>query len=752
MKKYLVGTFYSLPVQLFLLHFRKYQVFLLFWYIMFATVNGSFMNTYGANSLFLAPEYLGKVNFLSTAIVGISISIFIMSWNITTFILHGKHIKFLATTAQPFLKYCINNGVFPFIFLIFYLVEAIAFDKNRQLLNTGEILMLISGFIAGFGLSIIIAFVYFFSADRTIYRGMATIIHHANEHYERAPELSPQYRQRGDLRVDWFLSATLNLRKPRDVRHYSPMFLDTIFKRHHIAAVLSIFVAFVFLLVTGFFMDNRIFQIPAAASVTIFFAVLIAVAGAFSVFLRNWSVFLLLVLYFGLNWLYQNNMLDIRNKAYGLNYTNLDKRPEYTRESLLALASEENIEADKKAFIRILENWKARQQEEKPVMYMINVSGGGNRSATFTMNILQHLDSLLKGELMKRTVLINGSSGGMLGAAYFRELYRQKLNGKNINLMDKSYVNDISKDLLNPLFSSFVTRDLTAPAQRFFVGPYSYIKDRGYSFEQRFNDNTHGYLNYRLRDYVGPEARAEIPLMFFNSVITRDGRKLLISTHPARFFMKINYSDEVKVSADPDIVDYVSFFENQNPYNLRILSALRMNATFPYILPNVWLPSTPVVDVMDAGLRDNFGIENTLRFIEVFKDWLKKNTSKVVILQIRDRPVINWENPETKPTVLSWLTQPLTLLQNNWFRIQDYYQADQISYANEAYSDSLYRISFQYAPAKKDANASLSFHLTTSEKQDIARAINDTFNQVSFKRLLKITKPKEGKPGTANKK
>ena len=112
MKKYLVGTFYSLPVQLFLLHFRKYQVFLVFWYILFSTVNGSFMNTYGANSLFLAPEYLGNVNFLSATIVGVSVSIFIMSWNITTFILHGKHIKFLATTAQPFLKYCINNGFF----------------------------------------------------------------------------------------------------------------------------------------------------------------------------------------------------------------------------------------------------------------------------------------------------------------------------------------------------------------------------------------------------------------------------------------------------------------------------------------------------------------------------------------------------------------------------------------------------------------------------------------------------------------
>ncbi len=307
-----------------------------------------------------------------------------------------------------------------------------------------------------------------------------------------------------------------------------------------------------------------------------FVAIPIAVAGAFSVFMRNWSVFLLLILYIGLNYLYQNNKLDFRNKAYGLNYNNTDERPKYDHESILKIASEENIEADKKAFIKILNNWKARQTSPLPVMYIINVSGGGNRSATFTMNILQRLDSLLQGQLMKKTFLINGSSGGMLGAAYFRELYRRKMKGAPINLQNKEFVNDISKDLLNPLFSSFVARDLTAPAQRFSVGPYSYIKDRGYSFEQRFNDNTHGLLNYRLRDYVGPEGRGEIPLMFFNSVISRDGRKLLISTHPARFFMKINFSENIAAQTDPDIIDYVSLFEKQDPYNLRILSALRM--------------------------------------------------------------------------------------------------------------------------------------------------------------------------------
>ena len=147
MRKYLIGIWFSLPIQLFLLHFRKYQIFLVFWYILFETVAGKFMSSYGAISLFLAPEYLGNVSFFSSAIVGVAIGVFVMSWNITTFILHSKLISFLATTAQPFLKYCINNAIIPLVFLVFYLVEAVSYERLEEYNSITDILVLISGFL-----------------------------------------------------------------------------------------------------------------------------------------------------------------------------------------------------------------------------------------------------------------------------------------------------------------------------------------------------------------------------------------------------------------------------------------------------------------------------------------------------------------------------------------------------------------------------------------------------------------------------
>ena len=219
--------------------------------------------------------------------------------------------------------------------------------------------------------------------------------------------------------------------------HYTQEFIDSIFKRHHFAAIILVFAAFAFLVILGFFLEQPFFQIPAAASITIFFSILIGVAGAFSYFLQSWSVPYLIALILLLNLFYKLDWIDPRNKAYGLNYTNREERPSYSKESLLALASKENVEADKKNMITILENWKKNQDSDRPMLVLINTSGGGHRSATFTMSVLQHLDSITNGTIMKKAFLISGASGGMIGAAYFRELYLQRSKGKNIRLQEK---------------------------------------------------------------------------------------------------------------------------------------------------------------------------------------------------------------------------------------------------------------------------------------------------------------------------
>ena len=159
---YLRGIFYSLPVQLLFLHFRKYQILLVFWVVLFAVVNGSLMKSFGAHALFLAPEYLGNVNALSTAIVGAAIGVFIMCWNITTFILFSHHFTFLAATQYPFVKYCVNNSVIPVSFLSFFLIKSYSFAHYKELIPNIEFIFLTLGFLVGLLLILTISFFYFF--------------------------------------------------------------------------------------------------------------------------------------------------------------------------------------------------------------------------------------------------------------------------------------------------------------------------------------------------------------------------------------------------------------------------------------------------------------------------------------------------------------------------------------------------------------------------------------------------------------
>jgi hypothetical protein len=741
MMRALRSIYFFFPVQLLLLHIKKFQVLLIFWLILFSTLDGGFMRAYGAAALFLSPEYLGDVSAVSTALVGFATGIFIMSWNITTFILFSRHFRFLATTGKPFLKYCINNSILPLIFLIFYFVKALQFSIERELLPISSVLWLSAGFLFGFGLVILASLYYFFRADKTIIRRMTPVISNPKLFKSQFSKEEVKLNESRLMHVKWYLNSPTTIRKTRDVAHYSKSFIDSIFNRHHIAAVLCIFMAFIFLIVVGFFMDSRYFQLPAAASILVFFAILISLSGAFSYFLQSWSIPILVVLFFILNLLYQYSVIDPTNKAYGLNYNETEDRPLYDRQTLLDLCSDRNVAHDRANMLAILEKWKARQSSPKPVLFLVNSSGGGSRSATFTMSILQRLDSLSGGQLMRKTFLMTGASGGMLGAAYFRELSRRRDAGdRSIDLQDRRYIDDISGDLLNTLFSSFVARDLASPAQKFTVDGHEYVKDRGFAFEQKLDQNTHGMLNRQLKDLVPDEAAARMPLLLFNPVITRDSRALVISTQPVSFLMRPRFDSTRIPSMDPDAVDFAALFAKQEPMNLRLLTALRMNATFPYVLPNVWLPSRPVIDVMDAGFRDNFGEMNAIRFLNAFREWLKENTSGVVLLQIRDRKTGGWENPYESNDITEIITKPLLLLQDNWYKMQEYNQDDLLSLAQTGMGFSFRKLVFEYVPRTEDAGAALNFHLTKQEKLNITGSLDNSDNQRAFQQFLTVAR------------
>ncbi|HEY1021970.1 MAG TPA: hypothetical protein VGE06_06640, partial [Flavisolibacter sp.] len=165
---------------------------------------------------------------------------------------------------------------------------------------------------------------------------------------------------------------------------------------------------------------------------------------------------------------------------------------------------------------------------------------------------------------------------------------------------------------------------------------------------------------------------------------------------------------------------------------------LRMNATFPVVLPNVWMPTEPVIDVMDGGLRDNFGVETSMRFLGHLQDWIQKNTRGVMLVQIRDRMDGGWESPYAFDDLVQNATKPFFLLQHNWYKMMEYYQKDMITYFSNTAPFPVHNITFQYIPRKEEHKAALSFHLTRQEKLDIAGSLQWEHNQQSFSRVMNL--------------
>ncbi len=156
--------------------------------------------------------------------------------------------------------------------------------------------------------------------------------------------------------------------------------------------------------------------------------------------------------------------------------------------------------------------------------------------------------------------------------------------------------------------------------QSFTLDGNQYLKDRAYSFENKLEKNTNNAFDKRLSDYQLSEANSIIPMMVFSPSIVNDGRKLLISSQPISYLTQNTRTDKTLYNKLYDAIEYSRFFEQQAASQTLFSSVLRMSATFPYISPVVSLPSEPRIEIMDAGLRDNFGLETSLRFIKTFNN------------------------------------------------------------------------------------------------------------------------------------
>ncbi len=734
--------YYSFPVQLLVLHLRSHLLLLSIWGVFVLLITGTLARRLGFQYLFLDAEYLGQVNFYSFFFVGVGFGSFFMSWNLATYLLSAHYFPFLASLSRPFTKFVINNFILPLAFLLLYLGISIYFQHYYEGLVFREIFLNTFGFICGTAFVVVLYALYFQFTNRDI--------SYYIRRQEQPPHMTRAYtpgRRTVDLeyikqdtrrwRVHHYLNEAFRPRLVRSVAHYESGILRSIFKQNHLNALVLQLISMILLLVLGYLIDYPPFRIPAGASLFILASVLTAVIGAITYWFSEWSVAVFLLMLLGLNSLTRFEAFNYTNKAYGLNYDTT--RTEYSLERLRQLGASDRIEDDKSRTRDILEKWRDGTGEQKPKLVLLCSSGGGLKSAAWSMQVAQTADRMLEGELMDHTVLITGASGGMLGMAYLRELYLRRTMGDSIDVHDKRYIDDITKDLVNSIAFTIVSNDLFVPWSSFEKHGYTYYKDRGYILEQQLNENTNGWLNKTIGAYRQPEADALIPMLYLTPSIVNDARRLMISPQGVSFMMMAPVGQRYPQAVEVDAVDFRAAFRQQDAENLGFLSALRMNATYPYVLPNVHLPSQPEIEVMDAGFLDNYGIVSATRFIQVFREWILEHTSGVVLVQISSSDKVEEIQPSGGKGIVESILNPLGIAGKVLVK-QEFEQDNSLGFMYDLLGEENFEvIRFFYYPTRENKlEASISFHMTAREKADVLNAIHHPENTVGLRRLQAI--------------
>lgn len=742
MRQWFFNIYYSFPLQLLLLQLRNHLLLLMIWFLLLGLMTGAIASELGIKYLFWAPEYLGEVNFWSFGFLGFSFASFCMTWNLTIYMLDAYRFPFLASLKRPLTKFCINNFIIPLLFVSIMIYYQIDFEISEEHFSWQNIFYNLLGFFLGVMTLILILLVYFaytnkdiLSYERKFDNEPPNLV--KNMMPGRAVAIEKVQAQPRTWPVRNYLNDFLQPRRVRSVAHYSNATLLNVFRQNHLNALAVQLVSLAILILLGMLVENPYFRIPAGASVFLFASVVVAIMGAVIYWFHHWSMPVFLLLFFCANFLTKRGYLDHESQAFGMHYE--DERAVYDFENLQSNCTPERIERDKASTLRILNNWKVKTGQEKPKMLLQCVSGGGLRAATWTMQVLRTADDSTGGKFTKNTMLMSGASGGMIGMAYYRELQYRAQSDTSIHPNDLRYIHEISKDLLNSIAFSIVTNDIFIPIGSIEMGEHSYDYDRGYMFEKQLHENTHYRLDKTLADYKKPEQAAEIPLLFITPYIVNDARRFIISPQPVSYMTIAPIGVDKPESVDIDAIDIQNFFAQQQPDSLQFTTALRMNATYPYVLPAVSLPTQTEIKVMDAGFRDNYGIKSATRFIQVFKDWILENTSGVTIVLVRSLERQSREiEADEHGGIVSSLLDPLGII-GKVILLQDYEHDNSMGFLYELLGEDMFEVvEFNYIPSNKDEEASMTFHLTDREKKDILQSIHLEQNQQSLRRLQEL--------------
>jgi hypothetical protein len=152
-----------------------------------------------------------------------------------------------------------------------------------------------------------------------------------------------------------------------------------------------------------------------------------------------------------------------------------------------------------------------------------------------------------------------------------------------------------------------------------------------------------------------------------------------------------------------------------------------MSATFPYVTPAGRLPTDPRRHVVDAGYYDNYGVSLAGIWLYRNRDWIRENTSGVILIQIRDheaskerREILPRPGLEQAIQTLGAVLAPPRAVLSAYKSTMSFRNDELLEFLNDALNDPGDPDFFATIAFELRQEAPLSWYLTADQRDAIA--------------------------------
>jgi hypothetical protein len=380
------------------------------------------------------------------------------------------------------------------------------------------------------------------------------------------------------------------------------------------------------------------------------------------------------------------------------------------------------------------------QHAGKPIV-LVATSGGGIQAEAWTARVLsgirqdlQDTDQEKDSKFARSIVLISSVSGGSVGAMYFVDMYKPDgtLPPVGNDLENYAAVTEGQASSLDEVTWGLVYPDLLwsllPPLKGLWFRPFRVLdgpnmtSDRGTELENSWRLSS----TLRSATLVGWQrdtASGIRPGVIFNATVVETGERFLLST---------TNMGPGPTSEGGQTIGREEFSTLYKDYDIPIVTAARLSATFPYVTPaaRIWKQDLFAKDyhIVDGGFSDNYGVATTIEWLDNALRHLEKNKmpSKVIIVQIRASPTSLVEPPTLDGGWFFQVAQPIKTL--GAVRGTGQFSRNEVAMdfvqRSQLYGVPIETVEFEfYKDAQGDpVQIPLSWHLTEADKSALRDA------------------------------